>query len=44
MQQRGWDPIQVANFLDHVGVANEDLNKVDTAMRIQGYVNPMKMQ
>ena len=43
MQKRGWDPIAVANCLDNVGVANEDPNKVDSAMRQQGYVNPMRI-
>jgi hypothetical protein len=44
LQQRGWDPIQVANFLDGVGVADENMAKVDMAMRQPGYVNPMTMR
>jgi hypothetical protein len=39
----GWDPIQVANFLDNVGVADEKPDKVDGAMRAPGYVNPMRL-
>lgn len=44
LAKRGWDPIQVANFLDHVGVADENAAAVDAAMRRPGYVNQMKTQ
>ena len=33
LAQQGWDPIQVANFLDDVGVADENPHTVDRAMR-----------
>jgi len=45
MYQRGHqDPIAVANFLDHVGIADENANNVDAALRNPNYRNMMTMQ
>ena len=30
---QGWDPVHVANFLDDIGVADENWYTVDNAMR-----------